>query len=236
MIEIILRTENFLVINKPAGMFVHDSNWSRMHKLGSDEPPVDCVLTALRKQLKEEFYEKTEDKEKKFKVNLHSVHRLDRMTSGCLIVALSAKWVSILQKSLQRAQKTYLTLLTKGSFDYSCLEDIETTNINILNDKDRINNNYNNNDNIIDKEIQPMFQPLSDKSSFILSYPLSVSVYQFIFIINNDQFVILNGNRKKEESRRMQNPFITSFQNLLKLLKKFIFKVTFFLSYIFILT
>ena len=152
MIEVIYQSEHFLVINKPAGLFVHDSNWSRMNN-NSNEPKSENLIVQLKKQLKEG--------QNVEKIKLYPVHRLDRLTSGCLIVALTADWVSILQTSLQNAKKTYITLLTNGSFD-----DHKTPIDPDLNDEKPMEMEIEN----------VLFKPMQEPISFIVNHPLKTSV------------------------------------------------------------
>lgn len=101
--NIIHEDDRLLVLNKPSGIAVHK---------GSGLPyGVIEVLRAARPEL--EF--------------LELVHRLDRDTSGCLVLAKSGKILRQLQKATMK--KAYLCLVSghwdKGTFDQHAKLDIE---------------------------------------------------------------------------------------------------------------
>lgn len=88
-IEVIQQTDNWLAINKPAGVGMHS----------------EADQTGLVAQLKSQFgldY-------------LAPVHRLDKVTSGCLLLAKSEQAASCLSQQFQEksTEKVYLAL-TKG--------------------------------------------------------------------------------------------------------------------------
>lgn len=87
--EILLRDEAIAVINKPAGLMVHDSALAR----GETEFAAD----RLRDQ---------------FGGRIHLVHRLDRATSGCLLIAFDRESASVLGKQVmaRSMQKRYLAV------------------------------------------------------------------------------------------------------------------------------
>ena len=64
-IEILFEDEHIIVINKPNNLLIHNSYYARNIK-------GDTLLDLLQKQTNENFY---------------PVHRLDRKTSGILILA-----------------------------------------------------------------------------------------------------------------------------------------------------
>ncbi len=88
-IPIIQQTETWLVVNKPAGVSVHDEDAS------------SGLVTQLKQQLGVEY--------------LALIHRLDKVTSGCLLLAKNAKTAALLAKQFEQRQvgKLYLAL-TKG--------------------------------------------------------------------------------------------------------------------------
>ncbi|NQY51111.1 MAG: RluA family pseudouridine synthase [Piscirickettsiaceae bacterium] len=90
--SIIFEDDNLLVLDKPAGLAVH---------AGSDIP--QGVIEALRIIRNELHY-------------LELVHRLDRGTSGCLLIAKNRKTLINLQQQLieNDVNKHYLTLLRGG--------------------------------------------------------------------------------------------------------------------------
>ena len=93
-LEILHQTERYCVINKPSGYVVHNTP-------GAEDAPV--VLQTLRDQLNKRIY---------------PVHRIDRSTSGCLIMAFDPEMTSFLQRSLADAGSLKIyTLLCRGHFD-----------------------------------------------------------------------------------------------------------------------
>ena len=73
----LLLDERLAVVNKPAGLMVHDSKLAR----GED----DFLADRLREQLGRPIF---------------LVHRLDRATSGCLLLAFDRETASSLGKAL----------------------------------------------------------------------------------------------------------------------------------------
>jgi len=88
---VIYKDENIIVINKPSGLAVQGGTNTSRH--------IDGMLDALR-------FEKEE------KPRL--VHRIDKDTSGILILARNRKWADLLTKAFRehQLQKTYLALVT----------------------------------------------------------------------------------------------------------------------------
>lgn len=90
--SILFENENFLAVNKPAGV------------------PTQATLTSSHGTILHEI-EKLDPK--KFKLSgLHLVHRLDKDTSGILLVARNAAWRKILEDAFRdhKVQKTYEAL------------------------------------------------------------------------------------------------------------------------------
>ena len=75
-LEVLYRDARCAVINKPAGLMAHASGLAR----GED----DFLLHRLRDQ---------------FVTKVHLIHRLDRATSGCVLVAFDAEAASVLGKA-----------------------------------------------------------------------------------------------------------------------------------------
>ncbi|MCA9567281.1 MAG: pseudouridylate synthase, partial [Myxococcales bacterium] len=86
-LTVLARGDDWIVIDKPAGLLVHKSALARDR---------DVVLTRLRDQLGQHVF---------------PVHRLDRPTTGCLAFGLDSEGARKLQEALQAGQKTYLTLV-----------------------------------------------------------------------------------------------------------------------------
>ena len=75
-LQVLYRDARCAVINKPAGLMMHASGLAR----GED----DFLLHRLRDQ---------------FASKVHLIHRLDRATSGCMLVAFDAEAASVLGKA-----------------------------------------------------------------------------------------------------------------------------------------
>lgn len=86
MLEIIYQDEHLIAIDKPAGWLVHRSWLDRKEKV--------VVMQTLRDQIGRHVY---------------TVHRLDRPTSGVLLLALSSETARALAQQFERhqIQKTY---------------------------------------------------------------------------------------------------------------------------------
>lgn len=92
MDRVLLETPDFIVINKPAGIAVHGGSglrWGVIEAIRAARPDVP---------------------------RLDLAHRLDRQTSGCLVLAKRAEALRVLNAALRAgdAEKRYLTLL-RGS-------------------------------------------------------------------------------------------------------------------------
>ena len=88
-IEVLFCDEYCAVINKPAGLMAHASSLAR----GED----DFLLHRLRDQ---------------FQSKVHLIHRLDRATSGCVLIAFNAETASTLGKTFMSrdVKKDYLAI------------------------------------------------------------------------------------------------------------------------------
>lgn len=88
-LEILYHDERFVVVNKPAGLMVHDSALARGE--------TDFAADRLREQMG---------------CPIFLVHRLDRATSGALLVALDRDTASLLGKAWMagEVEKAYLTV------------------------------------------------------------------------------------------------------------------------------
>ncbi len=92
MIPIIFQNDDFVVIDKPAGLSFHSENHAG-------------VIALLSQQLAKQNGQ----------INLFPVHRLDKMTSGLLIVALNKPTAQAFQAlfSDRKLEKFYLAISTK---------------------------------------------------------------------------------------------------------------------------
>ncbi|WP_234881517.1 pseudouridine synthase, partial [Xanthomonas perforans] len=88
-LQILYQDDVLAVVDKPAGLMVHDSKLAR----GED----DFLADRLREQLGKPIF---------------LVHRLDRATSGCLLLAFDRDSASALGKALmaREVEKDYLTV------------------------------------------------------------------------------------------------------------------------------
>lgn len=109
MLEILYQDEHIIAINKPAGWLVHRSWLDRKEKV--------VVMQTLRDQIGQHVY---------------TVHRLDRPTSGVLLLALSSEVARSLsqQFELHQLQKTYHAvvrgyLTDSGTIDYALVEQLD---------------------------------------------------------------------------------------------------------------
>ena len=88
-LDVLYQDESCAIVNKPSGLMAHASSLSR----GED----DFLLHRLREQ---------------FQCKIHLIHRLDRATSGCVLVAFDAETASALGKMFMSrdVQKDYLAI------------------------------------------------------------------------------------------------------------------------------
>lgn len=82
-VPILFQHEDFIIVNKPAGVLVHS------HPRFPKEIP---VLQRIRNQMGKQVW---------------LAHRLDRQTSGCLLIALRKESIFYLAEALRQGQKTY---------------------------------------------------------------------------------------------------------------------------------
>ncbi len=102
--QVIFQDENFVVINKPSGMIVNNADTAR------DEYTVqDWILENYKLQTSNENIEKDSEFEKRGGI----VHRLDKETSGALIVALNSDSFDLIQKQFKDriVKKEYIALV-----------------------------------------------------------------------------------------------------------------------------
>jgi tRNA pseudouridine65 synthase len=104
-VQILYQDEHLVAVAKPTGMFVHRSD--------ADRSAESVVVQTLRCQLAQ---------------NVYSVHRLDRATSGVLLLARSSSAAAAcgLMFSERRIKKTYLALVrgyssAEGTIDTSLI-------------------------------------------------------------------------------------------------------------------
>ena len=109
MLEILYQDEHLVAVNKPAGMLVHRS-WLDQHE-------TVFVMQTLRDQIGQHVF---------------TVHRLDKPTSGVLLMALSSDVARLLSQQLENHQmnKVYHAVVRgyvseDGTVDYALTEELD---------------------------------------------------------------------------------------------------------------
>ncbi|RNM04010.1 tRNA pseudouridine(65) synthase TruC [Dickeya undicola] len=109
MLEIVYQDEHLIAVNKPAGWLVHRSWLDRKEKV--------VVMQTVRDQIGQHVF---------------TVHRLDRPTSGVLLMALSSEVARLLaqQFELHQMEKTYHAVvrgyvMEDGVVDYALTEELD---------------------------------------------------------------------------------------------------------------
>ncbi len=109
MLEIIYQDEHLVAVNKPSGWLVHRSWLDRKEKV--------VVMQTVRDQIGQHVY---------------TVHRLDRPTSGVLLLALSSEVARALSQQFEshQMQKMYHAVvrgyvLDDGVIDYALTEELD---------------------------------------------------------------------------------------------------------------
>jgi len=107
MLEILYQDEHLIAVNKPAGMLVHRS-WLDRHE-------TVFVMQTLRDQIGQHVF---------------TVHRLDKPTSGVLLLALSSEVARLLSQQLEQHQMTKVYhavvrgfVMEDGIVDYALTEE-----------------------------------------------------------------------------------------------------------------
>jgi len=107
MLEILYQDEHLIAVNKPAGMLVHRS-WLDRHE-------TVFVMQTLRDQIGQHVF---------------TVHRLDKPTSGVLLLALSSEVARLLSQQLEQHQMTKVYhavvrgfVMEDGTVDYALTEE-----------------------------------------------------------------------------------------------------------------
>ncbi|MBU9854476.1 tRNA pseudouridine(65) synthase TruC [Rahnella bonaserana] len=109
MLEILYQDEHLIAVNKPAGMLVHRS-WLDRHE-------TVFVMQTLRDQIGQHVF---------------TVHRLDKPTSGVLLLALSSEVARLLSQQFENNQmsKVYHAVVRgyvpqDGTLDYALTEELD---------------------------------------------------------------------------------------------------------------
>jgi len=142
-IEILFEDDYIIIVNKPNNILIHNSYYARNIKDST-------LLDLLFQQLKTKFY---------------PVHRLDRKTSGVLLLAKQKENVSIFQELFNSnlIEKTYVGIV-RGFIKTSI----------------KIDSPVKNPDTKVYKEAETYCKPLFDKLLEISVKPYNTSRYTFV--------------------------------------------------------
>ena len=142
-IEILFEDDTFLIVNKPNNVLIHNSYYARNIK----EP---TLLELLYEQLNETFY---------------PVHRLDRKTSGVLVLAKQKENVAIFQELFNKdtIQKEYLGIV-RG----------------FIQSQQLINSPVKNADTLVYKDAETFLEPINTIELNIPVHPYENSRYSLV--------------------------------------------------------
>jgi tRNA pseudouridine65 synthase len=145
-IDILFEDEHIIIVNKPNNVLIHNSYYARNIK-------DDTLLDLLQKQLG---------------LSLYPVHRLDRKTSGVLVLAKKKEFVSIFQElfNSNNIQKTYLGIV-RGL--------VKSTII--------VNSPVKNADTKVYKEAETYCEPIFTKELNIPVHPYETSRYSLVKLV-----------------------------------------------------
>jgi len=104
-IQIIYENKNFAVLNKPAGILVHQIQISSVKHVPNKEETVADWLVAR--------YPEASSVGDKPSIRPGIVHRLDKETSGVMVIARTQEFFDYFKNLLKerKAQKTYIALV-----------------------------------------------------------------------------------------------------------------------------
>jgi tRNA pseudouridine65 synthase len=142
-IEILFEDTTIIIVNKPNNLLIHNSYYARNIKDAT-------LLELLRDQLNTDFY---------------PVHRIDRKTSGVLILAKHKKDVSIFQElfNTNQIKKTYFGVV-RG----------------FVNESKHITSPVKNADTKVYKDAETLCEPMFTKLLDIPVHPYSNSRYSLV--------------------------------------------------------
>jgi len=146
VVEILFEDNYIIVVNKPNNVLIHNSYYARNIK----EP---TLLALLSKQLGADFY---------------PLHRLDRKTSGVLVLAKHKKDVTIFQDlfTVGKIEKIYIAIV-RGFIEYSNL----------------ITSPVKNPDTHCYKEAETFVEPLRTKQINIPVHPYENARYSLVKLL-----------------------------------------------------
>tara|TARA_R110001583_G_scaffold15058_3_gene62416 strand:- start:1500 stop:2195 length:696 start_codon:yes stop_codon:yes gene_type:complete len=142
-IEILFEDDFIIIANKPNNVLIHNSYYARNIK----EP---TLLDLLQKQFETEFY---------------PIHRLDRKTSGVIVLAKQKEYVSIFQElfNANKIEKIYIAIV-RGFFESELM----------------VNSPVKNPDTKVYKEAETFCEPIVTKLLEIPVHPYQNSRYSLI--------------------------------------------------------
>jgi tRNA pseudouridine65 synthase len=142
-IEILFEDDYIVIVNKPNNVLIHNSYYARNIK-------DDTLLDLLQKQFETSFY---------------PVHRLDRKTSGVIVLAKKKEYVTIFQDlfNSNKIEKTYIAIV-RGFFETEVV----------------VNSPVKNPDTKVYKEAETFCEPIATKLLDIPVRPYQTSRYSLI--------------------------------------------------------
>ena len=142
-IEILFEDDYIIIVNKPNNVLVHNSYYARNIK-------DDTLLELLQKQFETSFY---------------PVHRLDRKTSGAIVLAKQKEHVAIFQDlfNTNNIKKTYIAVV-RGLFENELV----------------VNSPVKNPDSKVYKDAETFCEPMATKLVEIPVYPYQTSRYSLV--------------------------------------------------------
>lgn len=142
-IEILFEDDHIIIVNKPNNVLIHNSYYARNIKTAT-------LLDLLFQQSETTFY---------------PVHRLDRKTSGILILAKQKEYVSVFQElfNTNQIQKTYFGIV-RGFVGSSVV----------------VNSPVKNPDTKVYKEAETFCEPIHEKLLDIPVHPYETSRYSLV--------------------------------------------------------
>lgn len=102
-LDVLAETDDYLVINKPLGVSVHPS---------ASEGSAQTILNAVLHRYGATHAAGFTDEKKSENWRVGIVHRLDKTTTGCLIIARNQRTLAALQAGWKDYEKLYLAVVT----------------------------------------------------------------------------------------------------------------------------
>jgi len=145
-IEILFEDSYIIVVNKPANVLIHNSYYARNIKSPT-------LLDYLKEEFKQDFY---------------PIHRLDRKTSGVLVLAKEKHYVAEFQDLFNKNEinKTYMAIV-RGFVDSKIV----------------IDSPVKNPDTKVYKEAETLCEPIYSKEVDIPVHPYKTSRYSLVKLL-----------------------------------------------------